>query len=118
MRDVVDIHGIANCDGCNQPMDWKQYENHECLAYKDSEFKNPLQHKSSVAVWKTPKGKVVARGHCLTKEDIEMIQQRKPPETGSGVKSYLNPKTDRGKRSIRIIVVVAIGIIIAAIAAG
>ena len=109
MQNVAEIGRLNNCDGCNQPMDWTQYQNHECVAYKRHKFKNPFEHKASLAVWKTPKGKVVARGTCLTQEDIAMVRQKIENDVqGSGIRSYLNTSTKRGKRTTSVLVVMAL----------
>jgi hypothetical protein len=98
-------------------MDFVQYQNHECIAYKNSKYKNPFMHKSSVATWKTPKGRVVARGTCLTQEDIAMVQKRGPEKSSGGIAGRFDPKTKRGQRHIVGGVLLAI-IIIAVLASG
>ncbi len=43
------------CDGCNESMDWQQYQKHDCPAYAGSNYLNPLDHKMKTAQWEIPK---------------------------------------------------------------
>ena len=105
-----DLPAVNNCDGCNQPMDFIQYQNHECIAYRNHKYKNPFMHKSSVATWKTPKGKVVARGTCLTKEDIAMVTKRGPEAITAW--SNISASFRKRKKSIGIVVVLVIVVLL------
>ena len=91
-------------------MDLTQYQNHECIAYKDSEFKNPLEHKSSLAVWKTPKGTLVAKGRCLTEEDIAMATKYGKEAMSSWAK--IQAKFQERKKYVAIGVVLLIVVLV------
>lgn len=75
---------VSACDGCGEPMTFPDYQSHACPAYKTSIHKNPLSHKMAKSVWKSPKGKIIARGRCLTPEDIAMAKSKLPKDPKPG----------------------------------
>lgn len=66
----IDPEKMSDCDGCGIPMNFRIYQDHNCPAYAHHEQRNPWHHKMGAAVWKVPGGRVVARGRCITKDDI------------------------------------------------
>ena len=78
------------CDACGVPMNWEDYQAHDCPAYLNSEHRNPLAHKMAKAKWMTPRGTVVARGMSLTAEQIETA--RKEQGLWSYLRSLFRPR--------------------------
>lgn len=56
-------------------MDAVRYREHDCPAYRKSEYRNPLEHKLGVAQWKIPGVNVElsARGSVLTGDDVQQF---------------------------------------------
>jgi hypothetical protein len=51
-------------------MDAREYHDHECPAYKNEIWKNPLDHKMRVGRWKVPGAELSARGEVLTGDAV------------------------------------------------
>lgn len=57
----------------------EEYHAHECPAYLNLEWKNPLEHKLSLARWKIPGADLKAKGSVLTGDQIEEYIVRNAP---------------------------------------
>lgn len=69
--------GLPACDGCGQPMDAARYHAHRCPAYKDTQWRNPMMHKLSLAKWKLPGIDMSAKGSVLTGDQVvDYLQHR------------------------------------------
>lgn len=66
------------CDGCNRLMTFANYRDHDCLAYVNSQHKNPLEHKMSASQWKVPgaRGRLQAAGSVVTNDPAVIRRQR------------------------------------------